>query len=512
MKSNKILSYIAITIFCISCTLTPENSVNSKEKGTREVTNVNNPNLTINTEFLDKDYNLCFDGVFLGVVKPDKEYNIRIDIPDDRLASLWLVEKALDNTVTNSSYRWVTKIYLNNIIRKWTPGSETREDSGSITFKPPLLFPKSCEYIEGYLNNNESVAPIALVSRLDTDGLKTDIDYTIININWKFYNDQSQLLYEIEDDFLFTEDDNNTIKYIPEPIEKKISLIIENRSSNIIYTELNGKPVEESMANIKSGYSYIESKSVRTIRELKIEDLNRLEFFINNSLLTDKAFTDNSHILHVLINEDRSITVNDIYEPNQIVNLSNLILSDNFNKEDSFYINDRFENSYSALILNSDNPEILYSSSELSGLDQYTISLWIKPLEDKESLIFKVYDSYYTSTWMEVGINSDNTLYLHYRNQLYSSFDTILDSGSNALSIGEWQLVTVTKNNNEIFIYLNEELVGSKTFNTIDNLGNRIQIGDGTFNGIIDSLRVYNRDLGSYEIRTIYSEFGYWIN
>jgi hypothetical protein len=95
------------------------------------------------------------------------------------------------------------------------------------------------------------------------------------------------------------------------------------------------------------------------------------------------------------------------------------------------------------------------------------------------------------------------------------STSSVLDSNTN-VTVGQWAHVALVQDMNEVFIYINGELANSASDADIPNISNPLNaiIGaynsgtyiDGSFNGLIDDVRIYDNALSESDIRAIMPE------
>jgi len=160
---------------------------------------------------------------------------------------------------------------------------------------------------------------------------------------------------------------------------------------------------------------------------------------------------------------------------------------------------------------------IKINNNYLEGSDNYSISSWIKLTDDSCSKVVKMIYS------IPSHYGTDNAIHLDIRCNTNSIDNYIYSqqySKVNNLDIkGKWRLVTVTKNSDDLYIYLGKDKVGSFKVNPSINYGvarsvligaddDRYSDGDADihwFHGLIDELRVYNRALSDTEIEKIYT-------
>lgn len=135
------------------------------------------------------------------------------------------------------------------------------------------------------------------------------------------------------------------------------------------------------------------------------------------------------------------------------------------------------------------------SPTSLTNLLPFTISLWFN-----SSLLA----GYRTL----VGESSTQGFYVN--GNVLDYFDGGDNNGVTTLSTGTWYHAAVVVTSADKRVYLNgnldkETISGSNSF-TVNAIGRNGTGAGEYFNGLIDDVRIYNRDLSSIEIRQLYEE------
>lgn len=160
------------------------------------------------------------------------------------------------------------------------------------------------------------------------------------------------------------------------------------------------------------------------------------------------------------------------------------------NLRDSYeFLDDRFQNSKSALNIKNGNLELLIKNI-LN--DAFTIMIWIK-LKDlrNQTDIFFVKEEQYSIK-----------IFFDYKILTFQSYNENISHpipSSMLISLNEWfQLVFTLNDRKGYYLYLNGQLVYSDQFLTINNLKMNTLIGDS--NTIIDDLKIYTGVFTSKQI------------
>ena len=91
------------------------------------------------------------------------------------------------------------------------------------------------------------------------------------------------------------------------------------------------------------------------------------------------------------------------------------------------------------------------------------------------------------------------------------------NSQNNLLSNGNWHFVAATRKNGIISLFIDGTLVGSATGNKSTSnssnqiIGNYDQTGTYSFNGLIDEIRIYNKNLSPIEIYKLYNFYNLYL-
>ncbi|MEE9336829.1 MAG: DUF4347 domain-containing protein, partial [Methylococcaceae bacterium] len=157
--------------------------------------------------------------------------------------------------------------------------------------------------------------------------------------------------------------------------------------------------------------------------------------------------------------------------------------------------------------------------SSFSGLNEGTISAWIKTTDTTESTIFGLSDKNDSLSLIKFGIELDGRLkWLNYNDTV----NDVVGYSTQTVNDGLWHHVAITVNSSGNTLYIDGKVanatysVGSTTtqsfFNDITNI-DKIDIGhsvrdstiDGFFDGQLDDVRVYNRALTTSDIANLYN-------
>jgi len=154
-----------------------------------------------------------------------------------------------------------------------------------------------------------------------------------------------------------------------------------------------------------------------------------------------------------------------------------------------------------------DYVEVPESSSLSSATDnsyEFTMLAWIKVFEDSSS------EQIIISNPERIGILPG--LYPYFFTGL-SNTTSVMTYTSTAIKTNKWYLITGIFNHGNAYIYVNDVLKGSAlgSAETTRSLSQPTRIGVASwdtstylFNGIIGSVRIYNRALSEKEIRSLY--------
>ncbi len=262
-------------------------------------------NLEISTLSLSEDFVLCADGEAVGVVPSGIIVRIGIEILEDSLKNLWLVPVSLvaseaDLIIENCQYCWVAKLYVDSEVRSWNPGGDNSSDTSLVTFIPNAMGSQEWDYVIGYINDDDTYLPVAVLSPADKSGVEAYLEFGRTSITWKFYqsnpenSSESALISEITEEFILTEDDLSKTVELPlleSESESEMSLSISNSENYIISIYLNGSLIEDSMADSKAGYSYLDAYESRTFEGLEIQAGNTIVVTGDSGELASFTFT-----------------------------------------------------------------------------------------------------------------------------------------------------------------------------------------------------------------------------
>ncbi|KKP69846.1 hypothetical protein A2X44_05265 [candidate division CPR3 bacterium GWF2_35_18] len=158
--------------------------------------------------------------------------------------------------------------------------------------------------------------------------------------------------------------------------------------------------------------------------------------------------------------------------------------------------------------------------------NDFTVSAWIKNSQtlagdDNIYGITNKYSSNNSAGWslcLRGGVYKGLLLRIGASDGLQDIIPT--NSQNNLLSNGNWHFVAATRKNGIISLFIDGTLVGSATGNKSTSnssnqiIGNYDQTGTYSFNGLIDEIRIYNKNLSPIEIYKLYnfapSPIGYY--
>ena len=156
--------------------------------------------------------------------------------------------------------------------------------------------------------------------------------------------------------------------------------------------------------------------------------------------------------------------------------------------------------------------EIPYQS-ELS-LNEWTFSLWVKPLTMPENRVFLICQEQSNTHYnYSLPLYNNNTIRSQYETATSGLDHTIYVNGIEA---GKWHYITATRSSaGEHKIYLNAVMQDSGTwndspaqYNTVVSMGRDFLTSDSQeyLNGYLDEVRIYNRALSESEIQQFYNQ------
>ena len=181
---------------------------------------------------------------------------------------------------------------------------------------------------------------------------------------------------------------------------------------------------------------------------------------------------------------------------------------------------DRFYNPNSAYYFNGINNYIsLLKPEKFIGLNKYSISLWVKPIDMPlySAGIIIGFGSAYSPYLQCIAFQANSTFfaicYNNGKNPFYSFSQSPLFETNN------WAFIVVTRDNTSISMYLNGTRVLSRTAEETNNqdvnygpepfaaiIGGRSNLDpEFFFKGVIDEVRIYNRVLTVDEITQLKS-------
>lgn len=160
-----------------------------------------------------------------------------------------------------------------------------------------------------------------------------------------------------------------------------------------------------------------------------------------------------------------------------------------------------------AVELSGANQYVILPSGIVSGLNDITVSAWVKP--DTVSNWVRVFDfGESTNSYMFMTAKSSSNTFRFAITAEGSANEQIIEGGP-PLSAGAWCHVAVTLKENEGILYLNGKEVGRNASMTLkpSDLGftscnyiGKSQWNDPYLDGLVDDFRIYNRALAASEI------------
>lgn len=141
--------------------------------------------------------------------------------------------------------------------------------------------------------------------------------------------------------------------------------------------------------------------------------------------------------------------------------------------------------------------------------DAITIVAWIYPHDSGEGGFGRVFEKWYNVTYGPYGLYMGGTgnEEIKCRIQIGGVSKDAITTG-NAVPYNQWSFVTGVYNGSNVIVYVNGvEYIGAAATGLIDSypsadvtIGNQNPLGERTFNGTIDVVRIYNRALSNDEI------------
>ncbi len=541
----KILYIVLVTAFLTGCSFFMDMSETGPGTDTSSylypfLSSCYDGNLRINAEELSEDYILCVNGDALGTVKAGSDLLIKIKMESDGLKNLWLlpafsVDSEDDIYVENADYSWITKLYSSGVIREWVPGSSTAEDSGEIIFYPPESGSKDWDYAVGYLNGDETFAPVAILSPYDKyRGVSTEVDFGRINILWKYYSNGSVagttvLTAEKSEEFIFTIDEAGKSHEIPavgDPNVKSISLTFNNLEEYIVRIYLNGEPIEQQMDEVKIGYSDIEAGASRTYR-LSVNTQNILTVRDDYAEVSDLIFyADDNESIIMEFSEASGIVISArdimyLYDDIMEETVFQYDFDGNFTPDygyfTEYYYNmdftyDRFSYTDSALWFLWEYASFeIYDSLGVMDSPEFLYVFWIKPYEgETDYLVFECCDAY-SDAVISVRYDSYSGLDLQLYADSISPELTRTAGGNTELSDGLWHMVSLVKSESSVQLYLDGELAEedesyASYFYSADTciFGGTGYYDSSYFKGAIDDFSYFDSALCEGEVETLF--------
>lgn len=140
--------------------------------------------------------------------------------------------------------------------------------------------------------------------------------------------------------------------------------------------------------------------------------------------------------------------------------------------------------------------------------NNFTVSLWLKPtqkLVENQNVLFLGYHN--KEKWLGVA-GTGNDAWKVWANGNGYSWNTFF---SPTLSVNDWHCLTITGNEESVSTYVDGEKLGTVTSNNpLEGDNQDIYIGvtywDPAFSGLVDDIKVYNRELTEGEVYQLYDD------
>jgi hypothetical protein len=164
-----------------------------------------------------------------------------------------------------------------------------------------------------------------------------------------------------------------------------------------------------------------------------------------------------------------------------------------------------------AVSLSGSSQYVSLPSGIVSGLNDFTISTWVKITT--LSTWSRIFD-FGTGTTVNMFLTPQSGNGVRFAITTNGSGSEQRINGTAALATGTWVHVAVTLSGNTGTLYVNGAVVGTNTSMTLkpsslgttgNNWIGRSQYSDPYLNGQIDNFRIYNRALSASEISSLYS-------
>jgi hypothetical protein len=173
---------------------------------------------------------------------------------------------------------------------------------------------------------------------------------------------------------------------------------------------------------------------------------------------------------------------------------------------------DRFGCSNSALALNDDWTQV--PSGNYFHSPEFTISVWIYPQQiSSESRIIDFGSGQSDNVVISLATNMKPYFWIYEDISFMKSIQSL-----QALTLGQWQMLTATFDGNKMSLYLNETLTISDSF--VYTMPSRIRsncfIGKSNFpccsysKSLLDDLRFYNISLNQNDIKNLMENSSRW--
>ncbi|MCC5910215.1 MAG: InlB B-repeat-containing protein, partial [Clostridiaceae bacterium] len=145
----------------------------------------------------------------------------------------------------------------------------------------------------------------------------------------------------------------------------------------------------------------------------------------------------------------------------------------------------------------------LYNLSDLGTNNQITVSSLVRIEEDVSQGIWEFLTSYNAGLYIE---------YNAFDKKIHMDFMGTQLQSSEVIEIGEWYLVTYIWDGDDVKLYINGKISASDSYLESININSGYKealwvIGNRGFNGFIDDMVIYGRELTPTEIETMYNSY-----
>ena len=171
-----------------------------------------------------------------------------------------------------------------------------------------------------------------------------------------------------------------------------------------------------------------------------------------------------------------------------------------------FFAKDKNDENKKAIYLNGNSKLIINEQEKLSFVDEFSLSIWIKPEKTTGSIISKWYHNNNSGSFVLYVDGSDQ-----YGFRLNDGTSNFIEVKDYYPPLNKWSLLTATFLNPDAKIYLNDKLISQKrSYGELNKDENSLWIGKDGYNigfkGILDDIRIYSRELKISEIKEIFEK------